>query len=110
MRPDQRIVTRLPLEELWTDRGPIAAARSRALDREDIASLLRAGGVRFVVANLGDRLEWITPEHAFEHWKVLRERLVAPETVHENDGEVRFRASVWPDDASEPIIVFEAHH
>lgn len=110
MRPDQRIVIRLPLEELWTDGGPSTAKRGGPLDREAIAGLLRAGGARLVVANVHDRLEWVAPEHTFPRWKELRERLVAPEAVHENDGELRYRASAWADDGSTPIVLFEASH
>ncbi|MGH7459781.1 MAG: hypothetical protein ACREMA_01975 [Longimicrobiales bacterium] len=105
----QRIVTRLPLDDLWDDRGPVTAARGRDLGREDIASLLRAGAPRFAVANVGDRLDWIAPEQLFARWKQLSERLLPAEATHDNDGELHYRASAWIDDAG-TIVVFEGTH
>jgi len=60
MKPEQRIVTRLPLRELWTAHGPIAAARGRALGASDLVALLHERpvlkGSPFVVAELGHPL------------------------------------------------------
>lgn len=56
MDPALRIVTRLPLAELWTERGPVAATRERLLGRAEVKSLLQAGPVQFVVADCGKAL------------------------------------------------------
>jgi hypothetical protein len=59
MRPEQRIVVSSPLDELWDERGPIAASRSRALGRQEIAELLSSEAIQFVVADVGTHLRWI---------------------------------------------------
>ena len=51
----KRIVTTLPLQELWDDRGAIPAQKIRDLSRADIRELLRLGPVQFVVADLGEK-------------------------------------------------------
>jgi hypothetical protein len=56
LRPEQRIVVKMPLVELWDDAGSIAGARVRYLDRDQIAELLRTTPVHFVVADCGLRL------------------------------------------------------
>ena len=47
-----KVVTHLPLAELWRDDG---FTRVRWLTAEDIAGLLRVGRVQFVVADVGAR-------------------------------------------------------
>ena len=56
MRTSDRIVVRLPLDELWDERGMLPARRGRWLGADDIRALLRAGPVAFVVAS-----EWRLP-------------------------------------------------
>jgi hypothetical protein len=43
MDPALRIVTRLPLPELWTERGAVTAERERTLGRAGVKALLQAG-------------------------------------------------------------------
>jgi hypothetical protein len=57
LRPEQRIVVKMPLVELWDDAGSIAGGRVRYLDRDQIAELLRTTPVHFVVASL-----WVAPQ------------------------------------------------
>lgn len=46
-----RIVTCLPLQELWRDDGFTTTSRRRGLSKDDINELLRSGLVQFVVAD-----------------------------------------------------------
>lgn len=69
MRPDRGIVTRLPLDALWNERGPVAARRVRHLGPETLRSLLRASEVRFVVADIGAALRWIPQAQTYAFWK-----------------------------------------
>ena len=48
-----RIVTHLPLRELWRDDGLKTTARIRSLTEDDIRSLLRYGKIQFVVVDVG---------------------------------------------------------
>jgi len=58
MDPAQRIVTQMPLSDLWKDAGLINAHRHGRVGRDDISKLLRDGST-FVVADLGHPLRWI---------------------------------------------------
>ena len=49
-----KVVTQIPLTELWRDDGFTTTSRVRWLTADDITSLLRAGRVQFVVADAGD--------------------------------------------------------
>ena len=64
----QRIVTRLPPAELWDDAGPVPASRDRDLTAADIRGLLRAGPVRFVVAEVGKPPRWVPARECFQFW------------------------------------------
>ena len=54
-----RIVTHLPLRELWRDYGLETTARIRSLTEDDIRSLLRYGKIQFVVVDVGAVPRWI---------------------------------------------------
>ena len=78
MHPAQRIVTRVPLIELWNDEGVVDARRVGEISRADIARLLRDGS-SFVVADPGHPLLWIPQDDRFAFWKTdVSRRLVAP--------------------------------
>ena len=69
MQPEERIVTRLPLTELWSPEGPLATERLRRVGRQEIKALLRTGPVHFVVADVGLPLRWIALTDAYKFWK-----------------------------------------
>lgn len=65
----KKIVTSLPIENLWNDTGIVVAKRSRDLYEIDIRKLLGNGPISFVVASLGQELNWIAKEDNFDFWK-----------------------------------------
>ena len=69
MRPEQRIVVKMPLTELWDDEGTLVGERIRNLDETDLVELLRIGPVQFLVADPGLELRWIRTPQQFEFWK-----------------------------------------
>ncbi|MDI3285767.1 hypothetical protein QHF83_20865 [Polyangium sp. 15x6] len=107
-------MTRIPVEELWTDEGALPATRLRTLDREAIRELLRRGPVRFVVADVGHRLRWIPPAERFDFWKRDGNlHLAEADAMHPGDfpDGMAYRASEWTAPGGEaPIIVLEVHH
>lgn len=110
-----RIVTRLPLAQLWTSEGPVDASRSRRIGPSEITDLLRRGPVRFVVADVGHSLHWISRDHCLAFWKSDGEsRTVDPraESWHLEDfpGESGFLASEWAEPCGTPIVVLEKYH
>ena len=79
MRADQRVVTSIPLIELWDAHGVLQIERGLAVDRERVTDLLRKGRVRFVLANCGDPLRWIPPDDCYRFWKEeAKSQLVEP--------------------------------
>jgi hypothetical protein len=63
--PKLRVVTRLPLQELWNDNGVIVARRTRELSADDVREALRTGA-RAAVANIGDPLRWLQGRELFD--------------------------------------------
>jgi hypothetical protein len=116
MRPEQRIVVSAPLDELWDERGPIAATRGRALGLQEIAALLSSEAIDFVVANVGSPLRWLPVDDRFTFWKgEVKVRLVPAdaEKFHPEDypGEYCYVATQWrrsPEQST--IILLECHH
>ena len=69
MKPELRHVSRMPLTELWNEHGVIRAEKIRELGSSEIASMLRVGKLRFVVADIAHHLEWVSPEDCYQLWK-----------------------------------------
>jgi len=113
----QRVVTRLPLVELWNEHGPVAAQREEFLTSEQLRVLLQGAPVRFVVADVGSPLRWIPEADRFVFWKAeVRPRLVEhpehPIDVYSYPEGRAFLASEWVLDglASSPIVLLESYH
>jgi len=109
-----KVVTQIPLTELWRDDGFTTTSRVRWLTADDIASLLRAGRVQFVVADVGASPRWIPASDCYDFWKKeAQPHLAAPESRASlddfPDGYCYF-ASEWSSRDSTPIIVCERHH
>jgi hypothetical protein len=113
MRPDQRIVTKLPLAELWDERGPLTSERGKDLDQGNLAELLDAGTVQFVVADCGLNLRWIPTQERFAFWKTVRPQVadpLKPIRLERFPNETAYTASEWRGRAGECLILLEKHH
>ncbi|HYO62055.1 MAG TPA: hypothetical protein VER08_00205 [Pyrinomonadaceae bacterium] len=114
MEPGQRYVSQTPLHELWNEQGSLTARKLREVDAADIKNLLKAGKVRFVVADVGDKLNWIPPGECYTFWKSeVSGRLAAPSApVHLEDfpGEYCYLASEWESGGGAPIVLLEKIH
>lgn len=113
MRADQRIVTKIPLTELWNDSGTLANKRVRYLEKSGIIELLRTCVVQFVVADCGLKLMWIPAEERFEFWKTVKRQIAEPEKpiyLRQFPNETAFIASEWRGAADECWILLEKYH
>lgn len=114
MKPELRHVSRMPLDELWNDRGVVAAKKVQELGAPEIVSLLRAGKVRFVVADIGHHLLWIPLDVCYEFWKSeVKLHLAQPEAeiyLEDFPGEYCYLASEWKADTGEPIVLLMKSH
>lgn len=113
MRASDRTITTLPLTELFDERGPVEAARRRDLTANDIRDLLRAGPLRFVVANCGSRLVWVAESERFAFWKAeVRPHLTDASEARLDDfpGGYFYFASEWLPASGSPIVLLEMHH
>ena len=114
MRFDQRVVSQTPLHELWDDRGVVSTGVLRDLNGPDVAELLRAGKVRFVVAEVGGPLRWIPVGECYGYWKSeVRSHLADREAdnyLEDFPGEYFYFASEWEAGAGEPIVLLLKMH
>jgi len=65
----EKIVTTIPLQNLWTQEGYIEAKRISYLTRNDLRELLKANSIKFVLANVGQSLKWIDATQWYHFWK-----------------------------------------
>jgi hypothetical protein len=108
----RKIVTRLPLEELWREDGFKTTERVNSLSEEEICRLLRSGPLQFVVVNVGSAPRWVELNKCFEFWKnEVLPHLAKNSHAILNDypDQYCYFASQWNGE-NEPIIVLEKHH
>jgi hypothetical protein len=110
-----RLVTRLPLEQLWSEEGELRHARCLGLlDRQGIAQLLRDGAVRFAIADVGLPLTWIGPGDCFEYWKrEVKPHLAEPGAsidLTAFPSGYAYIARSWTLGVPPTVVVLEKHH
>jgi hypothetical protein len=113
LKPDQRIVTKTPLTELWDDNGTLSGKRIRNLAQTDLVELLRSGPVQFLVADAGLKLRWISTRQRFEFWKTVRPQIAHPEKPiyrEQFPNETAYIASEWRGRAGECLVLLEQYH
>jgi hypothetical protein len=69
MKTTERILTRIPVDQLWDDSGDLLAKRIRDLTKTAVRDLLTQGPVRFVIADVGKSLTWMAIDQRYEFWK-----------------------------------------
>ncbi len=116
MRPEQRVIMRLPLDELWDRQGPVQeTCCTGTIDKQAIAELLRLGPVRFVIADVGKPPIWIASEECFEFWRrEVKAHLMDPESdgfyLDAYPDQYAYLARRWQVSHNLPVIVLEKHH
>ncbi|HEV3163208.1 MAG TPA: hypothetical protein VGZ22_04140 [Isosphaeraceae bacterium] len=107
-----RVVTRLPLTELWDGAGKLRSIRVRDVGARDITDLLRIWSAHFLVAEVGRTLRWVSPSHRYSFWRAeLRPHLVEPAhemtRIADFPGHYCYLASEWHSEDGEILVVLE---
>ena len=110
-----RVVSGLPLDEVWSADGPLQLHRGEDLDRSAVETLLRKDPVQFIVAEIGAPLEWIPLGDSRKFWRRdAAERLVGPKETGRLDDFTEsyfYRAQAWIDDGGEcALVLLEKNH
>ena len=109
-----KVVTRLPLAELWSVGGFTTTSRTRSLAADDITCMLRFGRVHFVVAEVGASPRWIPLSDCYDLWKQeAQPHLAMPESgasLNDFPGGYCYFASEWSSRDGAAVVVFEVHH
>ena len=115
MQNNLKVVTSIPLSEVWDEHGRLIAQRLRHLAQEDLRQLVQAQAVRFAVANIGHPLRWVPDEETQAFWKLeVRPHLVAepdrPFDIYRFPEGYCYVASEWrTSDGTQSVVVLERH-
>ena len=113
MDANLKIVTQLPLCELWRDDGFSSTTRGKSLAQHDVREFLASGCVQFVVAELGAPLRWIPASECFDFWKKEAKPHLARgknASLNEFPGRYCYFASQWDGEKTAPIVLLEKYH
>jgi hypothetical protein len=107
----ERLVIRLPLDELWTSDGPVDARRGRQVGAERIKEILRKRTAVFARADIGFPLTWYRGPDAAAFWRVAKPNLSegAAAYLDQFPGGFCYFATEWAS-AHGPVVSFEKSH
>lgn len=110
----KKIVSRMPLDYLWTDAGKLEAIRQRYLNRNELRALMEEHkAIPFVIANIGSKLSWVDEPESFHFWKSEADAHVPEEEEFDLDefrGHYAYVPSLWSDDTGKLLILLETFH
>lgn len=113
MNTENRIVTQIPLDEIWNNKEVISVNRKRYLKKDEISQILKNSPVRFAIARIGNNLTWIEEEKCYEFWKSeVKINLADPTEKIELDSfpsNFAYLASEWCEGSQTPIILLEQY-
>ena len=114
MKLEQRIVTKIPLEELWTDSAILSHKRQEYLTEPQALDLILASKTPIVIADLGVKLSWIPSNDTLSAFKKLIKGHIVndPDRIilEEYEGEWCYLASEWVNAEGEKILLLERLH
>ena len=114
MQPADRIVTALPLRELFDETGPVEASRGIDLSADDVRVRLGESRFQFVIADVGSKPRWIAKPEAFAIWRDEILPHLAPTAavvrLDEYPGSYFYRASEWIMSDGTAVVVLERLH
>lgn len=114
IEPQDRVVTKTPLERLWDGHGrDLRLRRQRGLRIEDLKTLLREGCRSLVVAEPGLPLRWVPEGDAIGFWKeTVSVRLADPDGpiyIDEFPGGYCYQAEEWKGPDGHVIVLLTMH-
>jgi hypothetical protein len=110
-----KIVTQIPLTNLWNEYENHTAKRNRYLTANDILEIFKKyKSVKFVIADVGKKLDWKRDDNIFDFWKTnvkphLSEDICNFHFDDFNDN-YKYIASEWIGEVDTPIILLEKYH
>ncbi len=109
-----KIVTEIPIKNLWNDSEEIYAKKTKTLNQKEIQEILKKYPVEFVVANIGEKLKWIEVYNCYEFWKTEPQNKIIdnPDKIEleEFKNHYGYLASEWIGEIQTPIILLEKYH
>lgn len=112
MNPADRVVTQLPLTELWDEHGSVPGRRGRWVSRPEIKAALRDRDAELVILDIGHKPYWVRGSARFDWWKnELAAHLIETERryLEELPDGYGYFAAEWLG-APRRIVLFEKVH
>jgi len=109
-----KIVDKIPLSGLWRENTSLEAKRIKYLNQKEVSEILKKGPIRFVFANVGDKLVWTDFDESFKIYKTEIKNFIISDIDNINLDTLKqgfgYLASLWADPSENSIILLEKFH
>lgn len=112
MKFDQKVVTELPLKELWNQSGVLEGWSKGLIGIQVLLELLGTSAFQFVVAETGKKLIWVE-DNLYAFWKnEVKIRLYSEGKPYLDDypGAYFYFAYEWELSDGKKVVVLEKNH
>lgn len=104
----------MPLTNLWSEQEDIIAERKRHLNEDNIREILKEKSATFVIADIGQHLQWIQADKTIDFWKNELKPHLIPDNgnfqLEQFPDNYAYRASEWLGKDQRIIILLEKYH
>ena len=115
MNLSQKTVNKIPLDALWTEEQFLEAKRLKYLNQKEVSEILKNGPIRFVIANVGNKLIWTDLGESYKIYKTeIKDFIISDidkidlDTLTHGFG---YLASLWADPSEKnSIVLLEKFH
>ena len=106
MERESKIVSSLPIGELWAGPRLVSTIKVRDLDASQVVDLLRSELVRFVIAEVGKPLQWVPNNERYDFWKnVVKSHFGIPESSARFADEYYYLGCEWKSYDGDTIVL-----
>ncbi len=114
MQLSDRIVVKIPMDELWSEMNGEFFIKKRYLNEAVLREILETNEIRFVVADVGQKLLWIENKDRFLFWKQeVKEHILENDShidLRKYSNEYAYMASEWINNKGELIVLLDKFH
>jgi hypothetical protein len=114
MELSQRIVTKMPMDSIWTENEELKSERKEYLSQNQVSEILKEGPLQFLIADVGNKLIWTKVDECYKMYKSYFKDHILRDVNYINLDDYKdnfcYLASLWIGESKTPVILLEKFH